>query len=513
MSRRILWPLFLPLFGAAPDSRFLLEDPAAAHRVDYLILAAEPFVDRLDELAAHREAQGYAVGIVSMAGVRKSFESIRTFLAHAAENWAKPAPSFLLLVGDADGVPAEIRESSYREFRSEERLATDFDYACPLREGEPLLHVGRFPCDTPEELQAMVRKTIRYEKESASGAWQKRVALVAGTAGFSEKIDAVIEKQFRAVVSRMIPPEYDLEVAYASPDSPWCPYPPRFNENALRMLNQGALFYVFVGHGRRHGVDSIRWEGERHPILDQEHAEQIDAGEGLPIMIVLACSTGEFDAPFDCVGEVYFKRDRGPTAFLGGSRVTQPYGNGILGKALVEESFGDARTLGEIVTRAKMRVLRHERDNLTRQADLIAAAVQGNEALEPIRRDTVRHYNLFGDPALMVRRPEKSIRLTLEGDLLTVEAPVEEVELTLEVPRAEFARAIERELGGINGDRERLFEERYQRANDKAVKRWKLKLDGGRADMKVEWPDRKGEFIFKAHAGGRVGSLEVKRRS
>ncbi len=501
--------LFFPLcLAGAIGSKYRLADPAAPQRVDWLVVAGDAFADRLDALAAHRERQGLRPGIVSMTDLSAKFPGVREFVAHAVEKWEKPAPANLLLVGDVDAVPAVVRPGAARGFMSEADLATDYDYACPGAELEPALHVGRLPCDTPEELDAMVRKILDYETAVKPGPWQKKVAFVVGEAGFGKELDAFIERQFIQIVGGGLPPAYDIEVAYASPRSPYCPYPPRFDQNAVRLLNEGSLFYVFVGHGSRTGVDNIRWKDKAYDILEATHAGKIEVKAGLPVMVVIACSTGQYDHEEDCVGETFLKRPRGPVAFLGGSRVTQPYANGLIGKALVDQSFGDVKTLGEAVTRAKKQVLAHGTTPFHQQADFMAAMAQGKESLEPMRRDVVRHYNLLGDPALVLRKPEPSIRLSVKGDIATVEAAAPEVALTLECPREKSARPLP-QADENAADFEMKAVERYRAANDRVLGSWKVRLAGGKGTQKFPLPKESGTYWLKAYAPGMVGAVEV----
>lgn len=507
-----MWRLFLValilLSGCRAQAGSLIDNPQEAQRVDFLVVAGDRFADQLDRLVTHRENQGYAVGIVAVSSIERRFDSIRAFLAHAVQNWTEPAPEFLLLVGDVETVPAVVRAGDYGKFRGEADLATDYDYACPLKEGRPLLHVGRFPCDSPEELALMISKTIDYETALAPGPWQKKLAFITGEARFTPELDAFIERQFTSIVSEGIPLAYDIEVAYANPRSVYCPYPPNFNANALRLLNEGALLWVYVGHGSRRGVDSIRWQGRHYDILEAKHAGKVDVKNGFPVMAVIACSTGHYDGKRDCVGEVFLKRPRGPVAFLGGSRVTQPYANGLLAQALVDQLFGRARTLGEAVTRAKRQVIRHKKSAFSQQADLIAALAQGPEALVPMRHDVVRHYNLLGDPALVLRKPVTSIGLALEGDVVMIEAEVPEVVLTLE-HCLEYSAA----LAGRNGSADSLEEEqqmeRYRRANDRVIASWTVRLEGGRAAQGLELPAEPGTYYLKAYADGQVGAIAI----
>lgn len=499
--------LVLALLFLQSDAPYLIREPAAPQRVDYLILAGDPFVDSLDELAAYRSKQGYAVGIVAVSSLKG--KPIREFLAHAVETWTKPAPTYLLLVGDVETLPTVVKKSEDRGFLMESDLATDFDYACPLNDLDPLLHVGRFPCDTVEELQVMIRKTIDYEANLDAGIWQKKVSFLAGMAGFSKEADAAIEKLFAQIVGGTIPAYYDVEVAYANPRSPYCPFPPRFNDNAIRLLNEGALLYVFVGHGSPDSVASFSWEGKKYDVLEDEHVSKIDVRSGLPVMVIIACSTGQFDANNDCLGEIYFKSLKGPVAFLGGSRVTHPYGNSLLGKELAFHLLGDARTLGEGLTRVKRAILQHEADKLNKQIDFMSA-MSGikKEGMEAIRKDGVRHYNLLGDPALVLRRPTPSIRLSFANNCVSVEAEGREVTLTLECAREKLAKPLEK-FDRKDPEYEKKVDERYRQANNKVLRSWTVSLRNGQGTQDVELPKDAGIYSLKASAGGTVGSLEI----
>lgn len=500
--------LLLAWFLSGADSKYIIKDPAAPQRVDYLVVAGDSFVDRLDELAAYREKQGYAVGIVAASAAQKQFGGIREFLANAVQKWKKPAPTYLLLVGDVDTVPTTLRDSEHQGFLADPQLATDFEYACPLQELEPLLHVGRFPCDTPEELAVMIRKTIDYETKLEPGAWQKRVDFLAGMAGFGATADAAIEKLFAQIVTNAVPPGYDVEVAYANPKSPYCPFPPKFNDNAFRMANDGSLLYVFVGHGSVDGVQTLHWSDKFYPIFKSDHAPKFDVRAGLPVMVVIACSTGHVDGESDCVGEVFFKQPKGPIAFLGGSRVTDPYGNALLGRELAVELLGESKTVGEGLTRAKAALVKHEKNKFNDQMDMMATMMgMKGETFKPVRRDTVRHYNLFGDPALVLQRPASSVKLALEGNRVSLAAEVPELTLTLECARDKFVKAPEK-IEKSDPEFEKKVDERYRTSNNKVLRSWTVKLKDGKGSQEIELPQDAGKYYLKASAPGRFGFLE-----
>lgn len=498
-----------PAAAAQEATNFRIADPTQPQRVDWLVVAGtDELAAAVSPLAAYRKQGGLAPGIVTMATVRAHFDNLRAFLRHALANWTAPAPRFLLLVGDVETVPAEIRAGEFTVPPSQRDLATDFGYACPNTRLQPELHVGRFPADTPEECAAMAKRTILYG-EMGPGAWQHKVAFVTGEAGFNPQLDRMIEQMFIRIVAPGIPAPYAIELAYANPRSPYCPDPFTFNAHALELLNAGSLFYVYVGHGYRNGLDRLRFGDKRLRILDAPDAPKITVRQGRPVMFVIACSTGRYDHPQDCVGEVFFKRYQGPVAFLGGSRVTQPYCNGLLGKALVDQCFGDAATLGEAVTRAKQQVLAHAPSPLTQQADFMASMMQGGApALPKMRRDGVRHYNLFGDPALALRKPAMDLQVELAGDTVTVRGAVERCTLTLEVARGKYAKPLPPvELG--TDDAPAQLAARYRVANDPVLQQWELTLAGGAAHTTFARPAKAGTYYLKARTPGHAGAAKL----
>ena len=470
----------------------------------YLVVAPPAFAEALDPLCDHRSKS------LKVAVVRT--DDIASKLGPGAEGVAKlikkVGPKFVLLAGDADAVPTFVQKSEYLtdRFAGDPDLATDYPYGAVT---------GRFPADTVDELRAMMAKTIEYETTLAGGRWQKRISFVTGEANFGTMIDEVLERQFNAVVTGKIPPAYDIETAYAKPASKYCFYPPKFGANALRMINEGSLFFAYVGHGSREGFDDVRYKDEDYPILESKHVKQIEVHEGLPIMVVIACSTGEFDARTDCIGEAIFKRPRGPVAFIGGSRVTQPYGNGLLGHKLVEQVFAKkAATLGEALWQAKAAVLDKDDSALRLQADAIASTIQGPASLEPMRRDVIRHYNLLGDPALKIRRPAEDIELTPRGNpgpgrtfFVTGKAKDGPVEVTFECPRDKFCHPTDLE----GADIEAQIGRRYANANNKVVVRSPTAAADGMFETEVELPEslKPGKYFLKAYGQGGFGSKEI----
>lgn len=486
-----------------PGSRYVCRNLDGLS-AEYLVVAPPAFAAALDPLCDHR-ARSYTVAVARTDDVAARHGAGAEGIAKLV---AAVKPRFLLLAGDVESVPTFRQKAAYQsaKFGADEDLATDHLYGAAT---------GRFPADTVEELRAMAEKTVEYETRTPAGAWQKKVAFLAGEGGFGEMIDAMMERQFTSVVTANIPAGYDIEVAYAKPASKYCFYPPKFHENAVRLLNEGALFFAYVGHGHRTGVDVIIYNGRAFPIFDAKSVKEISA-QALPIMVVIACYTGEYDAKLqDCIGEDLVKLRRGPVAFIGGTRATQPYGNSLLGHKLVDQVFRKkAATLGEALFAAKAGVLEADPSKLRKQADAMAALIQGRDSLEPMRKDVVLHYNLLGDPALAVRRPEERLALEVAGAAgpgrtirVNGTGAPGRVAVTFECERDKFCHPTTLEGDEIADQIAR----RYANANNKVIARGEADAAEGRFSIELALPAdvKPGVYFVKAHAPGAIGALEV----
>ena len=103
------------------------------NQADYIIITHEEFYDEVATLANFRQSQGLNVMTIKLADIYDEFNNgiknpiaIKDFLAYSYYNWQKPAPTYILLVGDAsydykdhlktgnkDYVPTHLFESVY----------------------------------------------------------------------------------------------------------------------------------------------------------------------------------------------------------------------------------------------------------------------------------------------------------------------------------------------------------------------------------------------------------------
>lgn len=468
-------------------------------RVDYLVVAPEAWAATLAPLLEAREERGLLPGFASLEAIDATFPGadraarIQALVRHAAESW-KRAPRFLLLAGDVhDARGRPLLPTFTVPAPTIGTCASDHPYACIDDDLVPDLAVGRFPASTEEELAGMVARTLAYEREVAVGAWRKRFSFVAGEGGFGPALDQLLENVFQQVVEQ-IPDAYEVQLTYKNPRSPYC-YPlARFSERVVEQLNEGPLFLTYVGHGHQRSFD--------RDILRIADVGGVEAATA-PIVVVIACSTGHYDDPEDCIGEALLKRERGPVAFIGSSRVSQPYPNGLLGLGMVSILFEDRElTLGELLMRAKGLVLADPDNPLRGQIDMMAGFFLKPEEIKEQRAEQLALYNLLGDPALLPAYPDAECSLEAPEKAApgaTIEASGKvpgrrdgAVVVRLEVPRASFVEELE-PLDGADDEAVRL--RNYARANDKTLVAVEAEVVDGRFEVSLTVPETAEEEL------------------
>ncbi len=384
-------------------------------------------------------------------------------------------------------------------FRSEPLIATDNRYADTDGDGLPDLAIGRLTADSLAELTTIVNKIIAYEKNPPAGAWRRQINMIAGVGGFGPMVDSVLEMATKKFMVEGIPPGYCTTMTYGSWRSPYCPPPHRFHAATMDRMNEGSLLWIYIGHGQRASLDRVRTPIGAHHILDVNDVRKIDSKNGPPIAVFLACYTGAFDEPRDCIAEELLRAPNGPVACYSGSRVTMPYAMTIMAHEMLKAYFIDQKpTLGEVILQAKRNMVGAAKDDAQRRMiDSLAAVISPKpELLTQERAEHLRLFNLIGDPLLRVPQPETIQLQTPEkaapGDTLQVsgETPLGGkciVELSCRRDRSRF-RAPVRETYVRSQQAEAAYARAYQQANDRAYVRHEVQIKPGPFKFKLKAP-------------------------
>ena len=282
---------------------------SAENGADYLIIYHPDFSQAIQPLIDLRSNQGYRVMAVSTQDVYDEFgygmmsaEAIHEFLAYAYARWQRPAPTFVLLVGDGTYDFRHYLSSSAKTYLPPYlavvdptlgETATDNRFVT-LTEGDilPEMHIGRLPANSATETTAMVDKILTYENTSADASWTRNILFVTdnlegGGGNFYELSDAIADGYIDppANTTKLIPELYHRQKLYLDRN---CSSGPDCRQKMANYLdNEGALFVSFIGHGTK-----TFWARER--IWDVTSASQMRNGSKLPIMLPMTCNEGYF---------------------------------------------------------------------------------------------------------------------------------------------------------------------------------------------------------------------------
>ena len=395
---------------AQPDTRYLaltaaqrksparieMDQPSSwrspTQGADYVIITHEDFYTSSLRLASHREiTSGLRVATVKVEDVYDEFnhgifspQAIRDFLTYAYENWVPPAPTFVLLVGDAtydykdnkdtgtvNYVPTQLVEF----IDSQEPIQTASDNWFVLVEGDDLLpdmFIGRLPAQTVSQADDMVDKIIHYEQHPPDGSWNKDALLVADDD--SSTFEAISEQ-----IADLLPGTYTAHRVYAGDYPPGDP-----TTDIAAAINRGAILVNYAGHGHADGWG--QWSGSNN-IFERSDIEALDNAHKLPLVTVANCLNGLFAGLKTdvSVAEALLRlKDRGAVAVWASTGLGYPGDHQVLMGEFYETIFQDGEhALGAATNAAK-----------------VAAYTQSGSCGE-----LVQTFTLFGDPATQFYHP------------------------------------------------------------------------------------------------------------
>lgn len=418
-------------------------------------------------------------------------------------------------------------------------MATDLYYGDLDGDECPDLAVGRLPAKNAEELSRMLRRSIDYEQSQSFGPWRDRIHATAGVGGFGVLADTAIESVARRLLSEGIPDRFQLNMTYASLTSPYCPDPFSLTRSFIGKINDGGLFWVYIGHGNVDRLDDFVVGNDAIPICLNEDVATFDVQDGPPIALMLACFTGAFDARVDCFAETLLARKNGPIAVIAGSRVTMPYGLSQLSTELMVGCFRDQiPTLGGILLNAKRNIWKPSEAVATIQdggnnkaaqtqdsaADRLRAKQQslitqmatalspdGHDLTEE-RREHVRLMNLLGDPLLRIKHPvAMPIHCEAEPNsgepmVVTGSSPNPgKLKLELVLSRDRLPNGI-RTVSDFQGtdEQRKAMQDNYSRASDLVIVKLEKEIPSGKFSLELPVPaDCRGKCIVRAFVYGK----------
>ena len=494
----------------------ILLPPSAS--ADVIVICPDAFKDAIGQWIEYRTGQGHRV--VPMASDRSATKLQKNIRNYAANH----SVVAVVLIGDTGPgnkgristdaytrryVPTHYRKATViAPYAGDQQIATDNPFGDLDGDDIAEIPVGRLAVDQPEDLTQFIQRIITYESASDFSDWRRKINLVAGVGGFGPLIDSMIEGTTRTFLISKIPSAYQTSMTQANWKSPYCPPPATFKDTVLNRLNEGCLFWIYLGHGQIDSLDKIRVPNGQFSILKREDTERLDATRGAPIALLCCCYSGAFDAPEDCLAEAMLQSKAGPIAVIGGSRTTMPYAMTVLGDAMIDQYFQKRQTtLGEILTNAKRNMVNEDAGRGNRIWLDRLAGLLGNTARQRAaeRMEHAQLFNLLGDPLLKISAAQPVVvrapRLVDQGATVNVEidTPVEGLAtVELVARRGTFTAPLaDRTHYDATSDGRKAYLQSYLRANDPRLDQQQWSVSKGLRTFTLQLPP---DFSGPCHA-------------
>lgn len=546
MKRRpVIHPIRLASFALSLILGLALA-PKARAEGDYIIVCPAHLKPVAQAFAKYRSRQSLRCQTLSLETLvtpsMARAERVKAIQAAIRKGFQKrgQGPKYVLILGDVDsrrsdpkkldrvpcGYVKDDSEQTRQVGRKDDTIATDNAYALKDDKDQlPDYAVGRLSIRSVAQGLSMLRKIKSYEQRQQLGAWRRRLSFFASEGRFGVG-DRLLEWLFAQLADEYIPYDFDLKMTYANPDSPFVTLPRRFSQTVLKQTNEGSLILNYIGHGQDRSLDTLRWKGQRYPILDRRQLKKINVQGKYPIFFIVACFTGRYDRldDKDCIAEDLLKNEQGPVAVFAASRISHPYTNAVLQKDFLDQVCRQrVKTLGEAVRLAKVAMVKNF-DASRKRLELMSALIVPKPERRRLEQTHLAMYNLFGDPALRIQSPpsytlkwQRSAARPLTWNL--PKSAQGHALVTLECQRSRFLYDVKRGLS--EGLKEEDLVENYRRANWKIFRHWRVPVRDGQLcfESAPDWtfPKKHGRFYVKVYAQGRdrgqafeaMASLEV----
>ncbi len=507
---------------------------ADAPPAQWVVVVAPAFRKAVEPLCEHRKAQGLKVVVVATTDVLDA-KQIRageaTKLREHVNNICRDhkGTSFVLLVGatgttkpeDADKKALPPLKGTAGRMKGE---PTDNGYGC-LDDGRlPTVAVGRFPARNVEEAQAMVAKTIAFEKDQTPGEWRRRLTVLAGIPAYNPIVDRLVEGLALARFDH-IDGSWTGRALYHNPQSRFCVPDANLQKQALQFVQDGQAFTLYLGHSSAEGL-----YGGRAHYLDRDDWAALKIGRGAGVFVTFGCNgcqlRGEDGEGY---GVAAMRNPNGPVAVTGSHGICFAAIVQLAADGLFESTFTGQppERLGTAWLAVKQGVAAGKMDDVT---FAMLDAVDGDAKIPQAtqRQEHLEMFLLLGDPALKLPVIASDLDLKVGGDAkagetLTVAGTVParlagaKVRVTLERPVSSTPPDAE-PLPKDGAQRDKVMLANHERANHFAVATAEAEVRDGRFEVKLELPKKLPyrRLILRAYAvtereeGLGVQTLEVK---
>jgi hypothetical protein len=492
MSRR-----WLALIAA-----FFLSAPAHGAPVpgQWVVVTAPAYRKAIEPLLEQRKAQGLRVVVVPTTDVLTDAEITAGDNAKLRDHVNKlcreyKGASYVLLVGVLDGPAAKVVPPGRGTAGRMKGQPTDNGYGCPDGGRLPTVAVGRFPARDEAEVEAMVAKTLRYENDHRPDPWRRRLTVLAGIPAYNPLVDRLVERLALARFERL-PPAWTGKAIYTNSQSRFCVPDERLHEQALKYVQDGQAFILYLGHSSPEGL----YAGGP-AFLDRDDWAHLKIARGPGVFFTFGCNGCQLAGRGgEGYGVAAMRNPGGPSAVLGSHGICFAAMVQLAADGLFESSFAAAmpQRLGDTWLAVTRGVAKGPIDPF---AFKVLDAVDGDASIpqETQRQEHLEMFLLLGDPALRLPVVADDLELKPADDL----RPGGTLTVRGQVPRrlagARVRVMLERSVASEPADleplprdagRERVMQANHERANRFVLASAEVVADKETFEVRLELPVR-----------------------
>ena len=297
--------------------------------IRYLIVAHSSFNGQLDSFVEWKRRKGFITDIVytGSAAVGTTTTSIAAYIQSQYTNAtaSNPAPTYLLIVGDHEQVPA------FTGTTETDHISDLYYISWTSGDNIPDCYCGRFSAQTVAQLTPQVQKTLMYEQYTfADPTFLDRAVLVAGVDGGSSgdygytHADPAMDyaathyvnstQGFTQVMyfknnTSIVPSAQGVTIGSSASSN---------SATVRSYYNQGAGWINYSAHG-----SATSWGT---PNFTTTHVASMTNSQKFGLMIGNCCLTNKFETT-TCFGESLLRKDNycGAVGYIGGSNSTYWY--------------------------------------------------------------------------------------------------------------------------------------------------------------------------------------------
>ena len=298
-----------------PVNNHLLNYEAAATEADlvkypikYAIVANRMFESQLQPFIEWKTKKGYKVVVGYTDTIGTTTTAIKSWIQglYTAGTTSDPAPSFVLLVGDVQQIPAFSGSAGTH--------ITDLRYCEFTGDNFPEIYYGRFSAQTTTDLQPQIDKTLEYEQyTNLDHSYLANATLVSG-------VDSSYAATYGNGAINYGTNNY-FNTAHGFTSNVWL-YPASDGSTAptdiLTTISNGVSFYMYTAHSSHEGPSDPHFLKTDIPSISNNHKYFLGIGN--------SCQSNTFGtdvATTPCFGEAILQvANKGAIGWIGASDYT-----------------------------------------------------------------------------------------------------------------------------------------------------------------------------------------------